>query len=193
MSYQEDYDLFFTRMGTLPTADEIVGTFAHTVERMLPADIADHFRRCLPVATHNHLTVMHHSFEALSAASAKPPEAFEYCVAYANALQQSRATALAPTILAMEDAGVHAMLSRLIELTHALEQEYNGMDTRVLQERGREDATLHVRLQAVLCCAVAFLAGVPSPEMWPTPPAIWKRHKLALRSYEGWTGWRVQA
>lgn len=193
MSFQDDFDLFFTRMGAMPTADELVGSFTHTLERMLPPDLSTHFVKCLPFATHNHQVVMHHSFEALNAASAKPVDAYEYCIQYAGALAQSRAPALEPAMRAMGEAGAQGMLSRLIEGVHDMEQEYTGLDMRVLQELGREDATLHVRLQAALCCAQALLAGVPSPEMWPTPPAIWRRHKLALRAYNGWTGWRAQA
>lgn len=182
---QADIDLFYSRTIDLTPA-AVLEQHLILLHNALPPHLHRHFVACWSVRRHNTLTVLDESLRLLQSASPGKIDPVAYCYGLATAMQVARGAALGAVMQALDEAGEQAKLSAVLERCERLEQVQQGWHMHDLLAPSRLDLSLPVCMQAATCCAVSLVCGVVSPEMWPVPPEIWKRHRASLKSYDAW-------
>lgn len=150
----------------------------------------------LEAACHNHAYIWTQYQAAAQATGATGEQMAQQQLQYPASLWQSLEAAIPVAYTA-------AMHSRSFPFSH---QALHSMLGAIAYEResiapcfrqGFQDAELckrselaaiylHAMVTAdfLYAAAVGFALRVPSPEMWPTPPEVWKPHRAALASVE---------
>lgn len=184
---QADIDMFYSPQAqNLPDPAGILESHCNMLQASLPPYLQKHFAACMPIRQHNTLAILHESLTLLEQASNAPIDAANYCYTLATAMQVGRGAALGAVMQSLEEAGEQAKLSAVIERCELVESVQQSWSMHDLLMTARSQPALVVAMQAATCCAMSLVCGVVSPEMWPVPPEIWKRHKLSLKSYDSW-------
>lgn len=161
------------------TSDDMAELLAQYAQqcRIILRQRAGYFEAVLQAALHNHWTI------------AKAMTELEGPSAYANSVQQVLPAAIAAGVPAYSDSAFPAMheAMRLISDEHNALQD--ALKQAFQQAVGNHDSCVEVAvaMQSALytyCAALGCALRVPSPEMWPTPPDVWKPVRAQLASVE---------
>lgn len=165
--------------------------FTDTLVGLAPAFRRNELSAVLEAAAHNHNYLWAQYQQAAIATGSTGESQSQAQMQYLNSLWQSLEAAI-PVAYTALDHGMRAVAITMAQPT-ADEREKlaavlrQGFQDAELAQRGELAAVyLHAMATAdfLYCAAVGFALRVPSPEMWPVPPEVWKPHRAAMASVE---------
>lgn len=178
------------------TCGMLLAQYTDALVHALPPAYHTAVEATLEAACHNHGHIWTQYQAAAQATGATGEEMAQQQLQYPSSLWQSLEAAIPVAYTAaignksfpFSHGTLHSTLGAIAYERESIAPLFRqGFQDAELCKRSELAAIyLHAQVTAdfLYAAAVGFALRVPSPEMWPTPPEVWKPHRAALASVE---------